>query len=177
MRVFFCAFFFLCWFYCLLPCFFFCFHHSFDSFSLQIAHVCDSLLSGLKGVADKTVIGNDSPDITDGRVVGQLCVITRTNHKQFSETVDAIAKSTHWNANANQPPRPKIFFAGNDKKEMYFKQVRNENVFFVLAVKLSRNVVFYSVTTILSSALRRLLSLGETKGQDPKPTHKKIQPL
>ena len=92
--------------------------------SLQIAHVCDSLLTGLKGVADKTVIGNGSPDVTDGRVIGQVCVITRSNHKQFYETVDAIGRSAHWNANENGPPRPQIFFAGNDKKEMYFQQVK-----------------------------------------------------
>jgi len=92
-------------------------------FGPRIAHVCDSLLTGLKDIADKTVIGNDSPSFIDGRVVGRVCVITRSNHKQFSETVEAIGRSSHWNPKENEPPRPQIFFAGNDKKEMYFRQL------------------------------------------------------
>ena len=99
--------------------------NSSRSYFLQIAHLCDSLLTGMKGVADKTVIGNDNTCTTKGEVIGQLCVISRSNSKQFAEAVKAIGKTSHWGRNGSRSPgpRPRIAFAGNDTKDSYFKQV------------------------------------------------------
>lgn len=92
-------------------------------FGPQIAHLCDTLLSGLKGLKSQTVIGNDYNCTTNGDVIGQLCVITRSNYHQFAEAVKAIEKAGHWQGGGDESLRPRIAFAGNDKKGSFFDQL------------------------------------------------------
>jgi len=89
-------------------------------FGPQIAHVCDALLSSMKNVQDRTIIGNSNRSTINGEVTGQLCVISRTNSRQFAEVVKALNKPDFWGTNGPHP-RPRIAFAGDEKKDNDFR--------------------------------------------------------
>ena len=69
----------------------------------QIAHLCDTLLSGMKGVVDRTIVGNPRNCLTLGGTVGQLCIISRTNYCQFVEAAQATdpEKTVYWDCKEN----------------------------------------------------------------------------
>ena len=115
--------------------------------------MCDSLLTGMKNIDDRTIIGNPRNGLTRGGVVGQLCIISRTNFNQFFEAVEATKPDNvgYWqgleNNNDNQNNnnnntnnntskkgkgkgksasvgiRPTIAFTGQDKED-FLVQVR-----------------------------------------------------
>ena len=83
----------------------------------------------MKNVSDRTIIGNSNSSTVNGQVIGQICVITRTNSKQFSEVVKALGSSGFWGGDSL---RPKIAFAGDDKKNDYFNKVGTSTVSFLV---------------------------------------------
>lgn len=107
----------------------------------------------MKGIDDRTIIGNPKNGSIYGGVVGQLCIISRTNFQQFVEAVEAT-DPTHaymWerlrylerlagednidNENINEKdakgkssrPFPSIAFTGQDKED-FLLQVRLSEV-------------------------------------------------
>lgn len=104
-------------------------------FGPQVAHICNSLLSGLKGMDHRTIVGTLNECITSGEVVGQLCIISRTNFEQYVEAVRATSPESirYW---SQQPlraeavrkgldgtQRPVITFTGYGSKLETFNQL------------------------------------------------------
>ena len=101
----------------------------------QIAHMCDTLLTGMKNVRDRTIIGNPNGSTINGDVDGQLCIISRTNSQQFAEAVNATSPASvaYWTNRAGEDGsgdsiHPKIGFVGNDERRDFFGQVRGRVV-------------------------------------------------
>ena len=57
----------------------------------------------MKNLDSRTIIGNTKNCVTYGGVVGQLCIISRTNFRQFVEAVHLTGpnRAAYWNNKEN----------------------------------------------------------------------------
>ena len=57
----------------------------------------------MKGLDSRTIIGNTKNCLTTGGTVGQLCIISRSNFRQFVEAVHATngCNASYWNDRSN----------------------------------------------------------------------------